>query len=457
MLLPISDYTLTTTLRLVAPYDVKAMNDEFQDAKLISVADGVATFKITYHLFHKQEVRANPNWRQDDATMTEFLRPRPAANWDKDLQTQILKDLKADGIDPTKLDDKAVVEKVSRWALKRAHFNDQFGLWMVEFDHGTAKVPSNLRQAFNSQEPKGRSDADLFADEVFGKGMYLNKTHGACTSSSTYLATVLRAVGIPTRIVVTVPAADGNDPAQVKMLLAAIRHNKTRRTVAQGVASQGFSNHLFNEVFVGGKWIRLNYDVLCQPIVDPFYEGLMTHIYTAADISDIPFSKTWGPRFGMGQGPKLSSVNPYQLLSAEDHVDDPAHFDNPSVEELTSATVVAVLERGNPRLPDWVKFPDGIDALVQIKEWLPSEDYHQLRVFASTASTKFILRASGHPDVGLELPGGAIDDERGGFQAYVARLMGSPESGVEYHLVAVNGDHEHKWIVPDGIVFKIDR
>jgi hypothetical protein len=186
------DYTITTVARLAKPYDLRAMNDEFQSAKLLSESGGVGTFRITYKPFHVQTVTADPNWRRDDAGMTEYLKPRLAANWDSGLRRQILSDLRADGIDPNNLDDKTLVEKVSSWALRRSTFNSQFGLWMVEFRDGRPVVPMRLAEAFRENEPAHVPKTTLFERELFGKGMYLNKTHGACTSTSTYLATVLR-------------------------------------------------------------------------------------------------------------------------------------------------------------------------------------------------------------------------------------------------------------------------
>src|SRR5579871_436193 len=116
-------YTITTTVRIAQPYDLHAMNDEFQKARLLKEEDGVGTFEITYRPLHEQKVEANPNWRQDAALIADYLRPRPAANWDEALRRQILEDLQHDGIDPDRLDDKTLVEKVSAWALKRSEFN----------------------------------------------------------------------------------------------------------------------------------------------------------------------------------------------------------------------------------------------------------------------------------------------------------------------------------------------
>jgi len=113
------------------------------------------------------------------------------------------------------------------------------------------------------------------------------------------MATVLRALGIPTRIVVFVPAADANDRRQREMLLANIHIDAVRFQVLRGLpAGNGsFTNHLYNEVFMGNRWVRLNYDVLGQNIVDSKYLGLMTHILTTDSLSHVPMAETWGSRY----------------------------------------------------------------------------------------------------------------------------------------------------------------
>ncbi len=444
-------YTITTTLKLAQPYDVRAMNDEFQSARLLEEKDGAGTFEITYRPFHVQTVTANPNWRTDDAKMDEFLRRRPAANWNPDLRAQILADLKADDIDPSQLDDKTLVERLAGWAIKRSRFNDQFGLWMVQFGHGKAEVPANLRASFTDNEPKGMSDEEIFNREVFGDGMYRNRTHGSCTSTSTYMATILRAVGIPTRIILTVPAADGNDPEQVKMLLAAIRRDQTRHTVKMGLPHGGFSNHVYNEVWIGGKWIRLNYNRLAQPILDQSYMGLMTHVYTANDVSEVPFPTTWGARYALHEGPKLSSENPYQLLAAKDDLQSGLVLDNPPVETLTSVTVIAAVKPSDPRVANYKL--NGVDGLLQIKEWIQGQNYTQLREFLDGAGKEVTLRGDGQPEIKGRITG-SVNDGAGGFQAFVVHLDSVPAAGVKYRIALANQGHEHTWKIQQGVFWQ---
>ena len=451
---PDDGYTIKTTLRLAQPYDVKAMNDEFQSARLLSEANGVGTFEIIYRPFHVQTVGSNPNWRKDDAKMVEYLRPRPCANWDEGLRAQILKDLKSAGIDPSKLDDKTLVEQVSNWAMNRSKFNDQFGLWMVEFDNGKPTIPANLKSEFDGQEPKGLPLQTVFNQELYGKGLYETRTHGACTSSSTYLATILRAVGIPTRIILTVPACDPNDSSQVKTLVAAIRHHKTAEAIRSAGKAQGFVNHVFNEVWVGGKWVRLNYNRLGQPIVDAYYGGLLTHVYTAKDVSEVPFAKTWGARYALQTGPKLSSVNPYQLVAAKDELKPGTPFDNPEVKHLKSATIIAIVKANDPDIPNGVSLPPDADAFLRIKEWIHGQNYMQLRDFVDDAAWTFPLEAPGHPSVDGTLTGLNVSDEHGGFQGFAVKLRAKLDPGTEYKLIPHTANKPHTWIVPPTLTWK---
>jgi hypothetical protein len=153
----------------------------------------------------------------------------------------------------------------------------------------------------------------------------------------------LRALGIPSRIVFFVPPADANDREQKEMLLSAIHHNAVRATIRHGLPHGGFANHLFNEAFVGNRWVRVNYDVVGQNTLDDSYLGLMTHILTTDSLSHVPMAQTWGRRYALypAVGPKLSSQNPYRLLKVADHFGAHARTANPAVkdEELRTVTV----------------------------------------------------------------------------------------------------------------------
>ena len=264
--------------------------------------------------------------------------------------------------------------------------------------------------------------------------MFYHKVHGSCTSTSVYLTTIFRALGIPTRIMFFVPPFDANDEAQARMFYNNVHHNRVRETVRAALdgLSGVFANHVFNEVYVGHRWVRLNYSTLGQPVLDGRYFGLLTHIYTCADLSQVPLAQTWGMRYfkyPAGQ-PILSSKNPYQLISVEDHFGAAARLDNPPVPlaELQMVTIIGLYRPDSPQLPKWAadrlsQNNYGVDFLIACKEWIAGS-YMQMRGFRKHAGHEFLLVAPQHPNVRVRLASLNQSSGDGSYQAYGADLPG---------------------------------
>jgi hypothetical protein len=463
-------YTISAILKIAKPADVAAMNDDYQDARVISEDADALTVEVVYYPQNdnREAIAEDPDWKRDDASMTADLAPSPTANWDGEMQKELLTDLAEDGIFPDRLTDRQLVERVSHWALKRARTTRAFSLWFVDVADGTPKVAPELRAAFDHEKPRpDTSDADMFADELLGSEMFRRKVHGTCTSSATYLATVLRALGIPTRIVVMIPPADPKDEAQVHALLGSIQLDAAAHAAVASAFEQmrgSFANHLFDEVFVGGRWRRLNYDVLGQNTLDAKYLGLMTHIATYRDVSEMNLPRTWGRRFALGENdaPQLSSSNPYMLVESRgDHVGRFAHVDEPPAAaaappELTTVTVVDVLAPDAPSVPPFARGKAPSDVLIRIAEWLPGQDYHQMRAFEGHAGHAFVLKSARHPDLHLELDGVKLSTGDGAFQVYGARVVAEDRAkvatGAPYTLEPVNTSTTYRWTVKPGLV-----
>jgi hypothetical protein len=408
-------------------------------------------------------VGENSHWREEDAGMTEFLRPTPTENWDETMRRDLIAELHLDGIDPDRLTDKQLVEQVSKWAMKRAKFTDAFAVWAIYYPDGKATVYPLLREAFDVQRPDGTwTDQRMFEREALGRSMFYNKTHGACTSSSIYLATIFRALGIPARIVFCIPPFDPNDDAQAAMFYGNVHNNQIRETLRAALdGMDGFADHMFNEVYVGHRWARLNYSKLGQPILDAHYFGLLTHIYTCSDLSQVPLAQTWGMRYfryPAGQ-PKLSSSNPYRLISVHDHFGTNAHVENPvvPVAELRTVTIIGLLRPDASELPKWVM--DGWkpgrkpDFLIAFKEWVPGT-YRQMRAFRKRAGHEFMLTAPGHTDVSAHLGGSNFSSDDGTFQAYEMEILatdrGKLSPSVAYGIKPINTSAVYRWqVAPD--------
>ena len=461
-------YSITSVMQFAKPYRAADMTDDYQDARVIREDTDSITVEITYYPLNTngEAIGENPDWRRDYAGMTEYLRPTAAENWDDKMRTDLLAALRADGIDPERLTDRQLVTQVSGWLMRRSSYTKAFAIWDVDFSTGAPRVFPALRSAFDKEKPSPDwTDQAMFDQEALGRAMFYNKVHGSCTSSAVLISTVMRALGIPTRIVFFVPPADANDSKQVEMLLNAIHHNRVRKMIRHGIGGGGgFTNHLYNEVYVGNRWVRLNYDALGQDILDEEYLGLMTHIFTAASLTDVSMPETWGTRIAMYPkvGPALSSVNPYRLLAVSDHIGTKVSIPNPEVddEELRKVTVVEAYWRNAlpTAVADRLKDdPTGSDFYIGIREYIPHYRL-QMREFARKAGREMALWAEGKPDVKVTLTNMKFSmstKEGRHYQLFGAKVeadsRGRMEAGVAYRIRPLNTSETYAWSVADGL------
>jgi serine/threonine protein kinase len=464
-------YTITSVIQVLNPVNPDDMNDDFQDVRVLAQDKDSCTVEVTYYPFYRPAIGENPNWRTDDAGMTQYLKPTATENWDEAMRRDLIAELRQSGIDPDRLTDKQLVERVSAWAMNRAHSTHAFSIWGVYFPDGRPAVYPPLRDAFDRAKPDPTwTDQQMFEQEALGRSMFSNKVHGACTSSSIYLATILRALGIPTRIVFCIPPFDPNDDAQARMFYDNIHHNQVRETVRAALdGTGGFEDHMFNEAYVDHHWVRLNYKTLGQPILDAHYFGLLTHIYTCSDLSQVPLAQTWGMRYFKypADQPKLSSVNPYRLISVHDHFGANARLDNPPVPvaELRTVTIIGLYPKGSPAIPKWVKEETwqktGTDFLIASQEWGPDGSYHRMSAFEKRAGQEFLLTASGYPTVKAHLNRLTLSSRDSGFQAYAAQFATEDKArlvpGVAYNIQPINISETCRWVVAPDITLIMSK
>jgi hypothetical protein len=282
------------------------------------------------------------------------------------------------------------------------------------------------------------------------------------------MATVMRALGIPTRIVFCIPPIDGNDRAQHDMFLNAIHHHGVRATLHHGLpmSEHGFTNHLFNEVFVGNRWVRLNYDRLGQDNLNANYFGLLTHVFTTDSLSHVPMPETWGRRIALYPNvePKLSSINPYRLLKVSDHFGKFANVANPEApdDELRKVTINSAFWIDAPPRDLEGKLTKGArntDFFVGIAEYIPQFPL-QLHEFLERASHKFVLEAPGRPLIHATANGWNITMPSGKdiYQLIALRIdpedRGQMTAGAAYQIRPVSDNQTYFWTVKDDIALQ---
>jgi hypothetical protein len=452
-------YTVRSVVKVMPPVHVEALDDDYQDARVLSRGENFVELEVIHYPLNTNAaaIRGNPDWRRSDGTMERHLRPGITTNWDEPMRRDLAAALKADGIDPDALDDRALAERASRWLFARSKFVNMFTTHYIHFPGGRAEIYPGLRARFDADkgDPSWSASEQLDRD-LFGRSMYASRTHGTCTSSAIYQATALRALGLPARMVLAIPIADGNDPTQVELARRGIRHHRVRQAVLLGLAgARGYACHTFNEVFVGGRWARLNYSILGQNTLDPTYLGLMTHVLTFDDLSEAGLAPTWGRRYALGERDDLFRTgNPYRATEISDHFGRFAEVENPETREHRTITLGRLYWPGASDAPDlvrvagWDRAPGG-HVVVHGEEWFDDQPYQQYRLFMEAADRTFLFRAEGRPDVVGTLTLGYITQPSASLREMEIAIppdqFARMEPGVDYELVPRNDAEGYRW------------
>ena len=463
------NYSVRAVIRVMPPYNPGALNDDYQDGRVLDEKPGFAELEIVVYPLNTngEAIKGNPNWKSDYAGMQEFLAPGATTNWDAAMREALLGDLAANGINPDKLTDKEVVERVSRWMFKRAKYRKMFCTCFVTFPNGQPAVIPGLETAFEREKGDSKwTEAQQFEHELLGRQMYANQTYGTCTSMAVYQATLLRALGIPTRMILCIPLADGSDGNQTEMINKNLTHHQVRRDAYLGALTGGYSftSHTFCEAFVGGRWRRLNYTTLGQNVLDTKTLGMMIKIHSFNDLAEANLGPTWGYRYAKGQRDELFPYsNPYRLVEVSDHFGKYAAIPNPPADfELHLVTITKAYLEDSPEAPIEVRRGkrdlglDGGSFYIHCLEWLEDAGgWMQYKLFMQRADLTFLLRAEGHPDVSCHISGNSYAGRSPNLCEL--QVIIPPEEyakmvpDLAYTIHPVNSHEGYRWRVSDGV------
>jgi hypothetical protein len=286
-------YTINVKREVYAPFDSKMMNDFFQDTKVIYETKDTLLFEsilfpdaINFVIPSSKLILSK---KEDD--VLKYTQPSYFCNYTSEMKQEL----------------ETVINEWS-WA-NNYELANMYSDYCIEIsDDYPANGPVHFfievknkkvvivhQEEFNELKTSFYTTNERVLDnQGFGAGMYKNRMHGSCGSSSVFYNTLYRAINFPTRIISSNPIINYSDTLQINMLKN-LKHKGYRDIALSKVKlGRGYANHFFYEIFINGRWIRCDYDNVNIGCVHG--QGLFTVQDKFIDFSERNFAQTWGKR-----------------------------------------------------------------------------------------------------------------------------------------------------------------
>jgi len=458
-------YTIRTVIRVMPPVNEREIaNDDYQDARVLDRKDRFVELEVIHYPLNTVHagITANKKWKKPSSAMREYLRPGLTTNWNEEMRDALLKDLAADNIHVDKLTDRQAVEQVSAWLLNRVKAGSYFNIFHVYFPTGKPKVyPGQENSVGDRGDPSWTLDQQ-WDHELFGRQMYENRACGTCTSAAVLMTTVMRAVSIPTRMIICTPMVDASGGDNLDLVRKGLTHHAVRESIVAALEPLKNSNasHTFCEVYVGERWRRLNYNVLGQNILDPNLFGLLTHVNTFNDLADAKLAATWGAR---KPDEVFRYANSYSALEASDLFGPHSRVSNPPydaarpIAELVISQAYWLQRKDLPECIDRKGFAQDGSGHLFLHAERPAFGGQQehYRAFYEAASKEFLLTAPGKPQVRAAAERGywlnSGQDAREFYIRVPPDQMKKMKKDVAYRIDVVKNAETARWTFAPGL------
>lgn len=327
-------YTLYEKMKVLKPYEKEDMDDFFQDVRVIKDDGTWLTFEIVFYPYttFNDVITKNPSWKKDNASNQElayYLKPGITSNYDKKMQEDLINRLKAQGINPDELTDYELAEKVGEYFRKTVVDEVIFPAeFIINYESGKPVVPERYKGMFfdtiKEYNKKYNKNVDFYGFLSYtslGKEMYYNNVMNTCSSTSIFYSNIFKALGIPSRTIVTLPNINWLNKGQKKMAYN-IKNKAIRDRIIDTYNCNAIqADHFYNELYIGKRWVRFDDGILNKD--SAFGAGvqvLKVHMDTEADFSGFGMYKSWMNDWGYFRG------DIYNLIDINDaygiHIND---------------------------------------------------------------------------------------------------------------------------------------
>ncbi|MBN8218039.1 MAG: hypothetical protein J0L75_15460 [Spirochaetes bacterium] len=346
-------YSIRAVVRVLKPCANMPQSDDFQDVRIVAQTDEYVDLEIIAYLWHRgldsyrlpdfrmkriqrrqfTRLPDNISWRDDYAGMTEWLKPGKVCNWDAEMREQIIEELRNVRIDPDQLTDTDLVETVAVWLLEGSRCLSKSAMpYLFNLKGAKPVLPNEFELFFARNSPFEGRGWNEYAGSVFSaKKMWESKTYEWGLSWCSYFATVMRSLGVPTRIVQFVPIINADSREQRYYLAQSIKPEDVKNYLDDSVRFC-FANQMLqdpvqvitmNEVYIGNRWTLLYLPKDLKGIMFPasprvFHvtPGYLFRVHTFADPGDQNYSASWGKQMaGLLKVKDMPGPLPFRILS----------------------------------------------------------------------------------------------------------------------------------------------
>ena len=147
-------YSIRSVVKVMPPVNVECLNDDYQDARVLSRGENFVELEVIHYPLNTnaEAIRGNPDWRRDAESKKEYVRPGITTNWDDAMRRDLIAALKADGIDPDRLDDKELVTRASAWLMANSKYVNMFCTHYMHYPEGRAAIYPGLEARFEREK-----------------------------------------------------------------------------------------------------------------------------------------------------------------------------------------------------------------------------------------------------------------------------------------------------------------
>ena len=288
-------YSIRVVLELKPPWNLKAMNDLFQDARLVE-SNGPNYQKVEVIVYpYASPVllpTAYPSQRTPEV-FNEYTQPTTDLNYSTEMQVEIQRILS--GATHT-LD---VLARLQHEIGKMKLTIPLYAPFVYTYKQQDELVVDPSFFESLDHEVTETEIQEALTVNYFGDSMFNRKQYGACISRARLLASMLRSAGIPARVTMAVPMLYYyKGMGEWKRLMKNLNNEAVtgsfsyeKPSVPHEVAIVGHSQV---EAYLNNHWIRLGY----QLNEGPLFAGtdqVFVKIIDAADFTEVDFTKTWSP------------------------------------------------------------------------------------------------------------------------------------------------------------------